>query len=292
MDDFEGTAARLERQIGNVLERNPQSRNILKAFEPVLQETAGLADRIVCKAIDPSAIDRTRLCGGIPVIRQTPLLLPEDPWEHIVRAMIGAIIRGFPALQQELLILQKGIDDGTIRLADYYGAAKGQDIADGWAKALAVRGEVIDFLLTTAAKPVLEKRRRTLKELLTASGWDKGYCPCCGAFPAVAIIQDKIPQRWLHCSLCGHDWRFSRVICPYCSHENQQEMPYFFVEGKEQETAFVCDSCKRYLITINHISDLETHDPDVLAMGMTHLDLLMQQKGFMPMTLCTWNVFD
>jgi FdhE protein len=292
MNDFEGTSTPLERQFENVLERNPQSRNILQAFKPILQETLRLADEIVCREIDLSALDRLRLQGGVPVIDQTPLLLPEDPWDQIVRAMIPAIILGFPALQKELLILQKGIADGTIRPADFYGAKNGQEIADGWAQALAVRREVIDFLLRTAAKPVLEKRRRAIKELLTASGWDKGYCPCCGAFPAVAVIHEKIPQRWLHCSQCGHDWRFSRVICPYCSHENQQEMPYFFVEGKEQETAFVCPSCKRYLITINHISDLETHDPDILAMGMTHLDLMMQQKGSTPMTVCGWNVFD
>jgi FdhE protein len=292
MLDFEGTSAQLERQFENVLERNPHSRTILQAFEPILQETLRLAHEIVCKEIDLSAIDRVRLHGGVPVIRQTALLLPEDPWDKIARTMIPAIIQGFPALQNELLVLQKGIDDGTIRLADFYREQNGQEIADGWAKTFAVRRVVIDFLLRTAEKPVLEKRRRAISEHLGASGWDKGYCPCCGAFPAVAVIHEKIPQRWLHCSGCGHDWRFSRVVCPYCSHESQQEMPYFFVEGKEQETAFVCTFCKRYLITVNHISDLETHDLDVLAMGMTHLDLLMQQKGFMPMTVSAWNVFD
>jgi FdhE protein len=290
--DFEGTSTQLERQINNVLERNPQSRNILQAFQPILRETSRLADEIVCGEIDLSAIDKLRLQGGVPVIEQTPLLLPEDPWEEITRAMIPAIIQGFPALQKELLILQKGIDDGVIRLADFYGAQNGPEIRDRWAEGLAARREVIDFLLNTAAKPVLEKRRRAIHEQLAALGWDKGYCPFCGAFPAVAVIHEKIPQRWLHCSGCGHDWRFSRVVCPCCSHENQQEMPYFFVEGREQETAFVCTECKRYLITVNHINDLETHDPDVLAMGMAHLDLLMQQKGFMPMTVSAWNVFD
>jgi FdhE protein len=292
MNDFERTSARLKSQIENVQERNPHSRNILQAFEPILQETLRLAYEIVCKEIDVSAIDRARLQSGVPVIRQTALLLPEDPWEETVQAMIPAIIRGFPSLQMELLALQKGIGDGTVRLADFYREQNGQEIADGWAETFAVRRQVIDFLLRTAVKPVLEKRRRTVKKLLEASGWDKGYCPCCGAFPSIAVIHEKIPQRWLHCSQCGHDWRFSRVVCPCCSHEGQQEMPYFFVEGKEQETAFVCAQCKRYLITMNHISDIEIHDPDVLAMGMTHLDLLMQQREFMPMTVSAWNVFN
>lgn len=282
----------MARQFENVLERNPQSRNILQAFEPILQETLRLAEEIVCREIDLSDIDKVRLQGGVSISGQTPLLLPDDPWDQIARTMIPAIAQGFPALKAEALVLQKGIDDGTIRLADYYGAKNGREIADGWAQALAVRREVIDFLLRAVAKPALEKRRRAVKSFLEASGWDKGYCPFCGAFPSVAVIHEKIPQRWLHCSGCGHDWRFSRVVCPYCSDESQREMPYFFVEGKEQETAFVCESCKRYLITVNHISDLETHDPDVLAMGMAHLDLLMQKRGYVPMTLCVWNAFD
>ncbi|MCE5261919.1 MAG: formate dehydrogenase accessory protein FdhE [Deltaproteobacteria bacterium] len=292
MTDFEGTSARLAREIENVLGRNPQSRAIVRAFEPILQETQRLVDEVECRTIDLSAVDRTRLQGGVPLIGQTALLLPEDPWDQIARAMIPAVVRGFPALRDELLTLQKAIDDGTIRLADGCGEEDGGAIADRWANSLAVRRSVIAFFWAAVTKPVWEYRRRAVKALFDASGWDKGYCPCCGAFPAVAIIQEKIPQRWLHCSQCGHDWRFSRVICPCCSHENQQEMPYFFVEGKEQETAFICKKCNRYLITINHLSDIETHDPEIWAMGMTHLDLLMQQKGFVPMTVTPWNVFD
>lgn len=292
MSDFEGTSARLARQIENVLERNPQSRTILEAFEPILQETLRQADGMVCAEIDVAVLDRGRFRGGVPVTRQTALLLPEDPWEEVARAMIPAIIRGFPGLREELLILKKAIGDGTINLADTCRAQNGEQTIDGWAEALAVRREVIDFLLASAAKPILEKRRRSIDEWLQASGWDKGYCPCCGWFPTIAVIHEKIPQRWLHCSQCGQDWRFSRATCPFCSHEAQSDMPYFFVEGREQETAFICTQCKRYLITLNHLSDMEKHDPDVLAMGMMHLDLLMQQEGFIPMELSVWNVFD
>jgi FdhE protein len=292
MDDFEETAARLERQIANVLERNPQSRSILQAFGPILRETARLKARMALSPVDEQAIDPMRLAGGVPAIRQTPLLLPEDPWDEIARSMIGAITQGFPTLLSELQSLKRGIDSGAIRLGDVHGTAEGAELPGRWAEELAIRRGVIDFLIWNVEKPVLEIRGRALAGLLTASGWDKGYCPCCGELPAVAVIHEKIPQRWLHCSRCGHDWRFSRVACPCCDHQSQREMPYFFVEGREQETAFICESCRRYLITVNHIGDLEKVELDVLAMGMTHLDLLMQERGYVPMTLCVWNVFD
>ena len=102
MNDFEGTSARLARQIEIVLERNPQSRTLLKAFEPMLRETQRLADEMICTPVDVSSLDRARFRAGIPLIRQTGLLLPDDPWERIAGAMIPAAIRGFPALRAEL----------------------------------------------------------------------------------------------------------------------------------------------------------------------------------------------
>lgn len=291
MTGIEERSPQLSREIETVLERNPQSRAILQAFEPMLRATRRLAGEISCPGVDPEGIDGARLRGGIPLIRQMDLLGPDDPWNQIAENMIQAIGRGFPALIRELRALQQGIDDGTIRLADRSLAQNEEGITARWSERLGVRPEVIDFLWSAVTKPLLERKRRSVRHKLEASGWDRGYCPCCGAFPSVAVIHEKIPQRWLHCSRCGHDWRFDRVRCPFCSHEGPAEISYFFVEEREQETAFICERCKRYLITLNHLSDIEKHDPEIWAMGMAHLDLLMQRKGFVPMTPTPWNGF-
>jgi FdhE protein len=81
------------------------------------------------------------------------------------------------------------------------------------------------------------------------------------------------------------------VICPYCENEAQQGMNFFYVETRAQESAFTCDQCKRYLITLNRVSDLHEHDLDVSAISLTHMDIIMQEKGFIPMTVCEWNAF-
>jgi hypothetical protein len=39
----------------------------------------------------------TRLQGGVPVIRQTAMLLPDDAWDQIARAMIPAMPHGWVA---------------------------------------------------------------------------------------------------------------------------------------------------------------------------------------------------
>jgi FdhE protein len=82
------------------------------------------------------------------------------------------------------------------------------------------------------------------------------------------------------------------VICPYCEDEAQEGMDFFYVEKRTQESAFSCDKCRRYLVTLNKVSDLSDHDLDVSALSLTHLDVIMQGKGLDPMVSCAWNTFE
>jgi len=116
--------------------------------------------------------------------------------------------------------------------------------------------------LKTITRIVLEKRSRHIE--WKRGNWEKGYCPVCGTFPTIAMIKEKIAERWLHCS-------------------------HFFVENKDKECAFACDKCKRYLITLTRMSDLIIRDLDISAISLIHLDIIMQGRGFQPMATCEWN---
>jgi FdhE protein len=45
------------------------------------------------------------------------------------------------------------------------------------------------------------------------------------------------------------------------------------------------------LITLKRVSNLHDHDLDDSAISLTHMDVIMQEKGFIPMTACEWNSF-
>ena len=79
------------------------------------------------------------------------------------------------------------------------------------------------------------------------------------------------------------------MICPYCEHEAQQGMDFFYVEDRPRETASSCDQCRRYLVTLKGVSELADRDLDVTAMSLTHLDVIMQGKEFSPMVNTPWN---
>ncbi len=285
--------SRIEGIIDDVIGRNLHSRNLIMAFKPLFLVRERLVDELKLKPADRSQIDGEKLRQGIPCSEQTPFFFKDDPWERIGCAVASAIGEGFPALAEDAAKLEKKIEKGDIRLfdafADYPGSI--EPAFDRWAADADIKPQAIGLMLSAAARIILQVRSSGIGDHVEKMGWDRGTCPVCGAHPTISVIREKITQRWLHCSRCGHEWRFTRMFCPGCGKESPSGIDYFYVDDKKQETAFTCDACKRYLITLNHVSDLGDTDRDVSAMGLVHLDLLMQEKGFSPMTRCEWNTF-
>jgi len=283
--------AHIERLMDEAVTNHSHSRDIINAFRPVIMERYLLVGKAALQTTDAPKIDRRKFKGGVPVIRQAMLFHDNDPWEEIALSLIPAMKQGFPALQGDLEKLEVIVKNRNISIYDYFKSypADGDAIVNGWASEFTINTAAITLLLRFITRIILEKRWKHIE--LKGDDWEKGYCPVCGTFPSIAMIKEKIAERWLHCSQCGYEWKFSRVICPYCEHEACKEMPFFFVEGNDKECAFACDKCKRYLITLTRMSDLIIRDLDISAISLTHLDLIMQEKGFQPMTTCAWNVF-
>jgi FdhE protein len=286
-DDLSAVAQLIENMIG----KNPHNRELLSAFKPFIIERIRLVEGLELKAAEPPKIDGTKLKAGVPVIKQAALFYHDDPWNEIALSMIPVIQQGFPDLKDDLDKLETFIKDGNIDLFDCFKSYPegGSEIVDRWTAEMQLQAPAIAFLIQSVTRIILEKRSKQID--WQKLEWEKGYCPVCGAFPSIAMIKEKIAVRWLHCSACGHDWKFDRFLCPYCEHEGHKEVSYFFIEGKEQESAFICDTCKRYLVTLNRVSDLNFRDLDIFAIALIHMDVMMQDKGFRPMATCEWNVF-
>jgi len=287
-------SARIDRQIGEAMEKYPHSQNILRAFREILLERNRLVEDNACMGVDLSRVDRIRLQAGVSVSRQAALFHPDEPWKQMALSVIPSVRSGLPSLAEDLSKIEEGVRGGSLEPRDYFPAFPELDeqILENWANVLNIRQETLQLLMICMLRPALEMKAKEIVRLLGDFTWSKGFCPFCGAFPDMAVIKDKITERWLHCSRCRHEWRFNRVLCPYCEHEGKEEgVTYFFVEGKEKETAFVCEKCRRYLITLNRVSDLGYRNFDVLSMGLAHLDMIMQEKGYVPAAFNEWNDF-
>ena len=282
----------MDQIISRAIEQNPHASELLKAFGPIIAKQRQLTDSITLPKLDYSAIDKEKLRAGVSVIQQISLFSPDDPLKDIALSLAEAVKEGMPKLAGEMDRLSGLITDGKLRLADYFEAHPGEEdkTMAGWENNLRVSSSNASFLLSLIARVILERRAREITAALGEFAWEKGYCPICGEFPSVALIEEEGGKRFLHCSSCGQDWRFTRVVCPYCEKEAQTGMDYFYVENKTQESAFVCDQCKKYLVTLYRAGRLFARDMDISAISLVHLDMIMQDKGYEPMVACAWNV--
>ncbi|NTW76423.1 MAG: formate dehydrogenase accessory protein FdhE, partial [Syntrophaceae bacterium] len=266
-------------EIENIIERAyeqyPHSSSILKAFAPIIIRQRQLAALPSSRNLDCSLIDREKLKAGVPVARQIDLFLPEDSLKDVTLSIAAGIKEGMPQLAESVDLITDLIEKEKINPADYFQAPAegGSNPADSWTKDLKVSPSNASFLMSLVSRVVLERRNKEITAALGEFEWEKGYCPICGTFPSIALIEEQGGKRFLHCSACGHYWRFTRIICPHCENEAAKGMDYFYVENKTQESAFICDKCKKYLVTLYRAGSLFARDMDVSAISLIHLDM-------------------
>ncbi len=281
----------LEREIERLQSAHPHLETLLAAFGPLLLEKNRWLSET---AIEPNTppIDPLRYGQGIPVNRQRRLFVAEDPWGSAAWSAVKAIVRGFPHLGEDMGVLLGQISERNY--TSFSPLFAGTEEADGElterAASLGLSPVSLHLFLRVLNRFMLTKKARDLKQELAAHVWKKGCCPVCGSFPHLAILGDA-GQRFLHCPDCGHSWPFARLACPYCDHEDPQETNILFIEGEKENSAFTCDKCRRYLLTANRSASLGNLDADLVAIGLVHLDLILQDRGYSPMGECEWNSF-
>jgi FdhE protein len=114
---------------------------------------------------------------------------------------------------------------------------------------------------------------------LKGRDWQQGQCPVCGTPPALSFL-DPGGERRLLCGFCWHGWRVSRVGCPFCRSGESGAHPYFYSDEEPEYRVDLCDSCKRYVKTVDSRKlDRPFYGP-LEAVATLHLDLQASEKGY------------
>jgi len=140
------------------------------------------------------------------------------------------------------------------------------------------------FLARAAAGPVLEARGADIgatgREIDTASP-----CPQCGGGPQLAYFTDSgdaltTGPRCLLCSRCALSWVFERMTCPACREASTDKLViYADTERFPQLRVDGCESCHRYLVTVDLRKDAEAV-PVVDELAALPFELHAQERGF------------
>ena len=146
-----------------------------------------------------------------------------------------------------------------------------------------VNPEVVMFVLFNALKSFfLEAAARCVQ--IDKSAWEKGYCPVCGGEPAVSYLIGEGGKRYLVCFRCETHWRYRRLACPYCGHENPKGSVYLYSEDADYRTlsASVCSECRSYIKVWRAEGDeLGDMHPEVEDLKTPGFDRSVENEGYL-----------
>jgi FdhE protein len=149
---------------------------------------------------------------------------------------------------------------------------------------------ILNFLIQTAITPSIVKSAEKIYLVLPQNHtWTFGHCPVCGSLPYISSLQSKEGARHLHCSFCHTDFRFLRMVCPFCQEKKEACFEYFTVKEHPGFRVDVCKTCNMYIKTI----DFRQMDKKILPimddLESLTLDILARNEGFNRPTLSAWG---
>jgi FdhE protein len=138
-----------------------------------------------------------------------------------------------------------------------------------------------DYLSRALLKPWVEllaaERRQPVRERR------EGTCPFCGSLPWVSarrtLPESHGAQRFLHCALCAGQWDFPRIRCAGCGEADPHLLPSFQDEKDPSARIEACDTCKRYVKSIDLSLDARPI-PEVDDLVTLALDLWAADQGY------------
>jgi len=140
------------------------------------------------------------------------------------------------------------------------------------------------YLARAATSPVLEALG-PLAGAACSAGASAVLCPLCDGLPQVSYLSDAgealvSGPRMLACCRCGASWIHQRMTCAACGEQSTSKLPIFAdAERLPHLRADACETCRRYLITVDLRKDPEAV-PAVDELVALPLDLYVQERGF------------
>jgi len=282
----------LPRRRADLLETAERRWAAASAARPDLDPAVQLQRRLISLVLDLSAtIDGGRLprlslpakyitaklTRGVPALAGEPVPVP-------VAALTPAVLRLCDALAEggagdSARHIHDAIATGAVAPVSLFTASLARDqtaIRTG-ASHLGLAPDLVWLVAELAVGPFVHALQQSLFAGQAAdalSDWDKGYCPTCGSWPALAEVVGG--HRVLRCSFCSMAWELKTYACIYCEESGEPFVTAAPEEDRKDRRLEVCSGCGSYLKTVDlpelspfpllAIGDLETMDLDVAAM--------------------------
>ena len=251
----------LER-VAAVRRATPESDAWLTLLEAALGESE---DGAVWEAAVPSPAAERPVKA--PLLAHTRITLDARATRGWVRRLLTLALPGEARKVDEIVLLDAALSHDDEAL-DALARAGGADPS-----VLRVAGQM-------ALLPLLQACARRLAPDVPAAWWE-GYCPVCGAWPAVAEYTGLERKRQLRCGRCGAGWAIPLLRCVYCDETHHDNLGYLTPEAGEQSRKIeVCNTCKGYLKAVTTVRPLAPWAILVDDLTTVPLDIAALERGY------------
>jgi FdhE protein len=134
-------------------------------------------------------------------------------------------------------------------------------------------------LLELALQPVLWEAAARCAALTDVDKWDRGYCPVCGSWPAVAELVGAQKRRVLRCGRCGTWWSWLVLLCPYCGNDDHRALGTLSSDDS-RDRVDVCERCHGYVKSIATFNSVPTVRLAAEDAATIHLDVGAREAGY------------
>ncbi len=139
---------------------------------------------------------------------------------------------------------------------------------------------LVEFIFINTVRPFLRAFARSLDGDRFEALENSSFCPVCGCRPDMGRALKHNGQRYLHCSLCGHEWLSKRLLCPYCLNEDHHLLSTITVDDIPGCRIDACEACGSYLKVIVDETAGASGLPEMADIETVFLDIVANQKGF------------
>jgi FdhE protein len=228
----------------------------------------------------PSKYLAAKLTRGVPVLSAEPIPLPTRTLASTLEELCVALADG--GAGDAATHIREAVRSGNIEPGSLLAAslARNQAAIRTGAVHRGLSPDLVWLVAELAVGPFVHLLQRTLfstsdEALLGAlDHWNRGYCPACGSWPALAEVVSG--HRTLRCSFCSSAWELNAYACIYCQEPGEKFVTAAPDDERKDRRVEVCSACGGYLKAVDvpelspfpllSISDIETTDLDVAAM--------------------------
>ncbi len=216
---------------------------------------------------------------GFPLIEKRNFMLDVEACSGLFRALCRVAAEATPLMAEGVEKIAEALVEKRLDIKHLFRDGFDEKIFEETAERLNLNKKVFLFLILSSIKPSVKANVERLRQEVDQETWLKGYCPICGSLPCFSLLKEETGKRYLVCSFCSYQWRFERLLCPFCDNREQEYLRYLYAEDEESHRIDICEKCHQYIKTID-LRKTEAPDLSLEDLATLHLDMLASQKGY------------